>query len=346
MQISLEFIANAIDGELIGSGDLLLTDISFLNEAGPNELAFAINKDDCEELELEDYCKAGAVIVPDYYAGTRINVIKVKNMQLAIAKAIGLFNPKEIVQPAISPQADIHSSASIGEAVYIGPFVSIGANSVVGDRTVIRSGALVGNDVVIGDDTTLSYRVLVLPRVRIGNRVVVQPGTLIGGDGFGYVKDDETWVKIPDAGTVVIEDDVSLGAYNTIERGNIGQTLIRQGVKTGNSVHIGHNSYIGRNTSVGMGAGIASNTFVGDNVFIGPKAGISEKLSIGHGATIGPKAGIITDVENGGSVFGTPGMSRAAWMRSASLIPKLSSMRKEISRLSRRIEELQSRLED
>jgi UDP-3-O-[3-hydroxymyristoyl] glucosamine N-acyltransferase len=346
MQLSLEHIADAIEGELVGSGHLLLTGISFANEANPDEIAFAINKDDFRELEPGGSCTAGAVIVPLRYEGTRTNIIRVDNMQLAIAKAISLFNPKEQIQPKISSRADIHSSASLGEDVYIGPFASIGARSIIGDRVVIQSGVHIEDDVVIGDDTTLSYRVIILPHTQIGKRVVIQPGTLIGGDGFGYAKDGKKLFRIPHIGRVVIEDDVDIGAYNTIERGNLGRTLIRQGAKTGNLVYIAHNVYVGRHTRVGGNAGIAGNTFIGDGVLIGPMAGIAEELSIGNDVVIGPKASIIDDVASGGSAYGTPGMSRSAWLRSASLIPQLSKMRKEIIRMSRQIDELQSQLKD
>ena len=136
----------------------------------------------------------------------------------------------------------------------------------------------------------------------------------------------------------------AIGAYNTIERASLGKTCIRQGAKTGNLVYIAHNVHIGRHTSVGGHAGIAGNTNIGNSVLIGPMAGISDELSIGHEAVIGPKASIIDDVPAGGSAYGTPGMSRTAWLRSASLVPELSAMRKEVARMARRIDELESGL--
>lgn len=345
MQLSLESIADAINGKITGSGDMLLKGISFLDTATPDDLAFATKKSDFEDIENWEYCKAGAVIVPHYYEGQRQNVVRVNDIKLAVAKAVALFYPKEVIQPGISDRADIHPSALLGKALYVGPGVSIGARSVIDDRTVIQSGVHIGEDVVIGKDATLAHKVIILPHTSIGNRVTIQPGTLIGGDGFGYVKDGIKWVKITSAGGVLIEDDVDIGAYNTIERGNLGKTCIQQGVKTGNLVYIAHNVTIGRHTSVGGHAGIAGNTYIGSNVLIGPMAGISDELSIGHDAVIGPKASIIDDVPNGGVAYGTPGMSRTAWLRAASLIPQLSVMRKEIARMSRQIEALQSQLQ-
>ena len=344
MQFSLECIARTVEGKLSGSKGLLLTGISLIDKARPDEITFAGNKSDFHKLESYGFCRAGAAIVPLGYKGTYRNVVRVDNVQLAIAKTIALFNPKEKIRPGISSRSDIHGSASLGKDVSIGPHSSIGARSIVGDRTAIESGVCIGDDVVIGNDTTISHRAVILPHTFIGNRVTVQPGTLIGVDSFGYVKDGIEWVKTPSAGSVVIEDDVCLGAYSTIERANLGKTRICRGVKTGNLVYIGHNVHIGCHTIVQGYAGIAGNTYVGNNVLIGSMAGIADELSIGHEAVIGPKASIVDDVPYGGSAYGTPGMSRTAWLRSASLIPELSTMRKKITRMARRIDELESGL--
>ena len=234
MQFSIKHIADVIGGELVGSEERFLTNVQFLGNARPSELTFAINKNDFRAIETEGFCNAGAIVVPESYNGPREPVIKVNNMQLAVARAIELFNPKSSPQPSISSQADIHPSAQLGEDVYIEPFVRIGARTRIGDRAVIRSGVLIGDDVVIGNDAEFLDRVIIISGTKIGKRVSIQPGTLIGGDGFGYVQDKVELVKIPHIGKVVIEDDVSIGAYNTIERANLGQTILHQGAKTGN----------------------------------------------------------------------------------------------------------------
>jgi len=154
------------------------------------------------------------------------------------------------------------------------------------------------------------------------------------------LEDGEDLYKIPQVGRVVIEDDVEIGVCNTISRGNVGQTLIQQGVKTGNFVHIGHNGIVGKNTRIVTQAGIAGNVTIGDHALIGPQVGIAEERTIGDHALIGPQAGIIADVANGEEAFGSPGMSRRAWLRSASLIPQLSEMRKEMIRMSQQLNEL------
>ena len=159
----------------------------------------------------------GAVIVPADYDGPQMNVIKVRNTQLAFAKAIVLFYPKKSVESKISSHAEIHSSATLGEDVFIDSFASIGARAVIGNRVVIQKGTHIGDDVVIGDDTILSHNVTILPHTHIGKRVVIQSGSVIGCDGFGYVANGGNLHKIPHEGHVIIEDDVEIGACNTIE---------------------------------------------------------------------------------------------------------------------------------
>ncbi|MFT5303451.1 MAG: UDP-3-O-[3-hydroxymyristoyl] glucosamine N-acyltransferase [Mariniblastus sp.] len=339
MQIPLRSIADAIDGILIGAPDKLIMGIALIDDATSDEITLVAEKKTLQSLHR---FPAGAVVVPACYDGTHANVIKAKNPQIAFAKAIALFCPKKPVKPGISSRADVHSSATLGADVFVGPFASIGARSVIGDRVVIQAGTQIDEDVVIGDDTTLAYHVIILSYTQIGKRVVIQSGSVIGGEGFGYLEDGTDLYKIPQVGHVVIKDDVEIGACNTIARANLGRTLIQQGVKTGSLVHIGHNAIVGKNTRIVTQAGIAGNVEIGDHVLIGPQAGIAEERMIGHKAVIGPQAGIIADVANSEHAFGTPGMSRRAWLQSAHLIPQLSEMRKEMVRMAQELEELKT----
>lgn len=341
MQISLGLLAESIDGILVGSADKPIMGIALIDDATADQVTLVSEK---KTLQVLHRFKAGAVVVPVCYDGLHPNVIKVEDTQLAFAKAIAIFNPKKTVEPRISSRADIHSSATLGEDVFVGPFASIGARTVIGDRVVIQAGAHIGEDVVIGNDTTLSYQVIILPYTYVGKRVVIQSGSVIGGEGFCYLEDGADLHKIAQVGRVVIEDDVEIGVCNTISRGNLGRTLIRQGVKTGNLVHIGHNVTVGKNTRIVTQAGIAGNVEIGDHVLVGPQVGIAEERTIGHEAVIGPQAGIIADVADGENVFGTPGMSRRAWLSSASLIPQLSEMRKEMIRMTQQLDELKTQL--
>ncbi|MDG2013218.1 MAG: UDP-3-O-(3-hydroxymyristoyl)glucosamine N-acyltransferase [Pirellulaceae bacterium] len=341
MQIPLGRIADAIHGNLIGSPNKLIMGIALIDEATSDQITLVGER---KTLELLHRFPAGAVVVPTCYDGPHTNVIKADNPQLAFAKTIALFHPKKPVKPKISSLAEIHSSATLGDDVFVGPFASIGARSVIGDRVVIQAGAVVDEDVVIGNDTVLSYHVIILPHTRVGARVAIQSGSVIGCEGFCYLEDGADLHKIPQLGHVVIEDDVEIGACNTISRGNLGRTLIRQGVKTGNLVHIGHNVTVGKNTRIVTQAGIAGNAEIGDHVLVGPQVGIAEERTIGHEAVIGPQAGIIADVADGENVFGTPGMSRRAWLSSASLIPQLSEMRKEMIRMTQQLDELKTQL--
>jgi len=343
MQIPLSRVADAIDGILIGSADKLITGIALIDEATSEQITLVAEKKTLEKL---NQFPAGAVVVPNSYDGPHTNVIKVNNPQLAFAKAIALFHFQKPVDPKNSSRADIHDSATLGEDVFVGSFASIGARAVIGDRVVIQAGAIIDEDVVIGSDTVVDHHVVILPRTCVGNRVVIQTGTVIGCKGFCYLEDGAGLYKTPQLGNVVIEDDVEIGVCNTISRGNLGRTLIRQGVKTGDLVHIGHNVTVGKNTRIFTQAGIAGNAEIGDHVLIGPQAGISEGLTIGHQSTIGPQAGIISDVPNGKDAFGTLGMSRRAWLRSSSLISHLSEMQKEMLRMTQQLDELKAQFRD
>lgn len=344
IQISLGQIAKEVNGTLLGSPELMVAGVSFVNEAEQSQIAFASEKQILQKLEKSDFCKAGAVVVPRHYEGARINVIKVDNPVLAFAKVISLFHPEEFIEPGISPRANIHSSARLGECVFVAPFASIGARTVINDGVVIQPGVFIGDDVVIGNDTKLSNNVTILSHTRIGNRVIIQTGSLIGGDGFGYIEDGANLFKIPHAGDVVIEDDVHIGAYNTIEKANLGRTLIQEGVKTGNFVYIAHNVSVGRCTRIGGQAGVAGNTVIGDHVIIGPQAGIDQELIIGNHAVIGPRAVIIDDMVTGESAYGISGMTRREWLRSAILIPQLYAMQREIKKMARQIDKLKAQM--
>ena len=361
MQLTLEYIAKAIDGILIGAPEKLITGVSLIEDVRPGQITFASGSNDSTWPRMEDLYDVDAIIASMNYDGRCANIIKVENLELAFAKTISLFHPKDVVEPRISPQATIHSSAVLGNDVFVSPSATISARAVIGDRVVIQPGVFIGEDVVIGNDTTLSHNTIILSRTRIGSRVVINQGSLIGGAGFGYVEDGGDLFRIPHVGRVVIEDDVEIGAGNTIERANLGQTLIKQGVKTGNLVDISHNVTIGENTRVGAQAGIAGNTTVGAHVLIGPQVGIADEVCVGDyvrigpqagirrgtliddHAVIGPQAGIIADLDKEEKAYGTPGMSLQAWLRSGKLIPQLHTMRREIDTMAQQIDELKKR---
>lgn len=345
MQISLGEIARTIDGALVGSPDKRITGVALIDDATSEQITFTDIPSTLQLLDEVGVFAAGAVIVPLDYRGSRTNVIKVSNPQLACARVISLFHPALRPAPSVHPNADVHRSAILGRGVHVGPWVTIGERTVVGDRVVILAGACVGSDVVINADSTLGCRVVVATRTRIGERVTIHPGAVIGSDGFGYLLDERANLhRIPHVGCVVIEDDVEIGAGVAIERANLGQTLIQQGAKIGNLVQIGHNVDIGRNTRIIAQAGIGGNTVIGQHVTIGGQAGIEQNLTIGDHAVIGPQAGIIRDVLAGERAFGTPGMPLGAWLRSGVLIPHLWRIHRQIGRLVKRVDALWERL--
>lgn len=223
----------------------------------------------------------------------------------------------------------------LGDEVTVGSYVSIGDNVTIGDRVQIMHGVYIGDGVTIGDDTIIKPNVTIMERTKIGSRVIIHSGTVIGSDGFGFTQDtaEGNNEKIPHAGFVQIDDDVEIGACNTIDRGTFGRTWIQTGVKTDNLVHIAHNVRIGEQSLIVAQVGIAGSTVIGKRVILAGKAGISGHINIGDGAIVGPCAGILSDVKAGNIVSGIPGMPHKLWLKVSAILPKLPEIRKRITAL-------------
>lgn len=203
---------------------------------------------------------------------------------------------------------------------------------------MIHPHVVFGEGVCIGDDVEVFPNVTILKGCVVGNRVIIHPGSVIGSDGFGFVPDGEQHYKIPQLGIVVIDDDVEIGACNTIDRATFGKTWIKQGVKTDNHIHIAHNVVIGENTLIVAQVGIAGSTTIGKNVILAGQAGIGGHLSIGDRVTVGPQAGVTRSVSEGQVVSGTPEMPHRLWLRVSQIIPRLPELKKKVAVLEKRMD--------
>ena len=259
---------------------------------------------------------------------------------MAFAKVIAFFHP------ARNLPAQIHPTAHIGEGVECGHDVGVGACAVIGngvrlgDRTQIHAGAVIADDVIIGDDVTVFPNVTVLERCRIGSRVNIHAGSVIGGDGFGFAPDGEKYHKIPHVGTVHIEDDVEIGANNTIDRATFGETRICRGVKTDNLVHIAHNVTVGENTVIVAQVGISGSVRIGKHAVVAGQAGISGHLKIGDRAVVGPQAGIVKDVAEGERVVGAPGTEPKRYYRILRTMQNLPELKKRLDVLEKTLRKI------
>ena len=342
MEITLRQIADMVGGEVIGDDQVVITGINSLDKAAPGEISFFIDpryKDSVKKT------KASALLVPrrtDLFEGPQLVH---PNPGVAIARGVSAFAPPVPRFPGISEEAAIHESSKIGENVSIYPLVYIGEDAVIGDDVILFPGVFVGDRVRIGKKTILYPNVTVMKDCIIGEEVVVHAGTVIGSDGFGYVRDGATNVKIPQVGVVQIDDQVEIGANNCIDRAALGKTWIKKGVKTDNLVQVAHNVVIGEDTIIVAQTAIGGSVDIGRQVVMGGQVAIRDHLKIGDGAMIGSQSGVAKSISAGEIFSGTPAMPHRTWLRTSILIPRLPEFNKRVRALEKKMAELEKRLE-
>jgi UDP-3-O-[3-hydroxymyristoyl] glucosamine N-acyltransferase len=339
--ITLRQIHDVVGGELIGSLHVSVTNLAGFEEAGPNDLTFVTGD---RILKTGRPTRAGILIAHRRLTEITNSHIVVSNPTLAFAQAArAFFCP-------ISPPRGIDASVVRGHDTKIGPDASIWPGVILGDRVTIGArvtlypGVFIGSDTNIGDDALLYPNVVVREGCIIGARVIIHCGTVIGSDGFGYVQDQGRHYKIPQLGGVTIEDDVELGANVTVDRGTLGQTVIKQGSKVDNLVQIAHNVTIGAHSILVAQVGIAGSTVVGHHVMIGGQAGLADHLVIGDHVMIAARAGVNRSLEPNQIVSGAPVMPHEVWVKAQAVIPRLPELRQAVRTLEERIKQLEASL--
>ena len=332
---SLAFIANAIDGEAIGEKEKRISGVAPFDAADAHQITFAGGS---KFLKRINDTQAVAIIVPKGFQASDKNLIGVNNPPFAFAKVVALYHPMERPASGISNRSIIGDDPQIKAGASIGAFTTIGDRVTIGSGSAIHNGVFIGDDVTLGDDVVIGPNVTILNGCRIGNRVTVHSGTVIGSDGYGFVPDGGRYHKIPQIGIVQIDDDVEIGACNTIDRATFGRTWIRRGVKTDNLVHIAHNVVIGEDSLIVAQVGIAGSTQVGHHAIFAGQAGISGHLTIGNNVTVGPMTGVGKSISDGEVVSsGSPSMPHRTWLRVQRVIPALPDMKKKIAALEKQI---------
>jgi UDP-3-O-[3-hydroxymyristoyl] glucosamine N-acyltransferase len=296
-------IAEQLGGEIVGDGSVKITGIAPAESAKAGDLTFAEKEN---YFAAAEQSQASAILVPDGFESAAKVLIRVKNPRVAIAKALPLFFPSESHQPGIHESAVIHPTAQIDASAHVGPHCVVGAGARLGRRAVLMGGNHIGRDSKIGDDVCLHPNVVIYAKTQIGNRVIIHAGTVIGSDGYGYVFDQGHHRKMLQVGHVIIHDDVEIGANAAIDRGALGATVIGQGTKIDNLVHVAHNVVMGRHCLVMGQVGFAGSTHLGDYVVIASQSGIAGHLRLGNQSTIGAKSGVMRDIPDGGTVLGYP----------------------------------------
>ncbi|HVP37824.1 MAG TPA: UDP-3-O-(3-hydroxymyristoyl)glucosamine N-acyltransferase [Candidatus Saccharimonadales bacterium] len=335
-------IAERIGGVLLGNGDLEITGVAGIREAGASDLTFLANP------RYEQYLRttrAGAVLVaPGAPPGPAI-AVQVANPYLAYVQAIKLICGNGVTPPppGVHPTAVVAPTARLGREVSVGPHAVLEDGVVVGDRSVISALVYVGREARVGADCVLHPHVALHHRCELGDRVILKSGASVGGDGFGYVWDGRDHQKIPHLGKVVIEDDVEIGSHTAIDRGTTGETRIRRGTKLDNLVQVAHNVRVGEQSLVAAQVGISGSTELEDRVTVAGQVGLTGHIRVGEGAFLSARSGVDKNVPQGVCWYGSPARDRARALREQAGLAKLPELLRRIRALEARIRALEGR---
>ena len=337
---TLRDIARAVEGRLIGSPDLTVTGASSLAEAREGDLSY-IEHD--RHLPAAARSKAAAFVVSQELTGLTRPQIVAADAKYAFARIVQQFFTAPYTVRGVAAEVARGQDVQVGADVSIWPFVTLGDRVRIGARVTLYPGVFIGHDSIIGDDSVLYSNVTVREHCSIGRRVIIHNGTVIGSDGFGYVQHDGRHHKIPQIGSVVIEDDVELGANVTVDRATFGQTLIKRGTKVDNLVQIAHNVTIGEHSILVAQVGIAGSTSVGSYVMIGGQAGLADHLEIGDRVIIAARAGVNRSLTGDQVVSGAPAMPHEISIKAQAVIPRLPELRQHVRALEQRVTTLETR---
>lgn len=337
MEKTLREIASIIDGKIIGDPEVVIRGVCGIKEAQKGDLTFVANP---KYISLMDSTRASAIITSRDIKSAPKPIITTENPSLAFAKMVSLMAPNEVVRPhGIHPSAVIGENVKLGKDVAIQPYVVVEDNAQIGDRTVLYAGVYVGHHTEIGRDGLIYPRVTVRERVIIGDKVIIHSGTVIGSDGFGFATVKGVHQKIPQIGTVVIEDDVEIGANVTIDRARFGKTLIGRGTKIDNLVQIAHNVEIGEHAIIVAQSGISGSTSIGKGAILAGQSGIVGHITIGENAIVAAKSGVAKSVPPNTRVFGYPAKPIEKARRIIAYMQKLPALFKRVSDIEKKLKE-------
>lgn len=338
LQKKLNEIADMVGGRVLGNPDVIISGVTNIDDAGTTEITFAVPP----HLEKAGLCKAAAVIIPDSVTEFAKPAILVANPRAAFAKLLELFTPP------VQIERGVHSSAVVGKNVRLGQNVAVMACAVladnveIGDNTVIYPHVYIGFDAKVGCDTLIYPNVTIRENCQIGNQVIIHSGTVIGGDGFGFVNIGGQHRKVPQIGNVVIEDDVEIGSNSAVDRATTGSTIVKKGTKVDNFVHIAHNDVIGENCYLVAFTGLSGSLTVGNNVTFAGQSGSAGHLTIGDNCVFAARAGVISDVPSGSFYGGFPARPHKEWLRAEAGVHKISDLSKKIKDLEKRLAQMEA----
>ncbi len=321
-------IAEALGARLVGDGSIEITGVASIESAGPGDLIFVEEE---KKMGAAMASRAGAVVAGDFEgrSGAGKTTLIAAHPRLAFARAAAILGEAGKSTPGVHASAVVEKSAELSEQVAVAAHAVIGERVKIGQGTTIGAGSCIGEDVVIGAECQIFPNVTIYPRTRLGDRVVVHAGAVLGSDGFGFVRDPASgkYEKFPQVGTLVIGDDVEIGANATIDRGALDATLIGRGTKLDNLVHVGHNVQIGEDVVVAAQTGFSGSSVAEDGVIIGGQVGIADHVRIETGAILGAQCGVPSKkvIRGKGVVFwGTPARPIREYLKELAVLARLA----------------------
>jgi len=328
--------AARVDGS---SGDIEITGAAGLDNAGPGDITFLANPRYTSRINAT---RASAIYLSeDARIDRQIPVLRAQNPYLAYTRALRLFHPESQFSPFIHESAVIDPSANIAKNVWIGAGVVIGPATRIAEGVRIYPNVTIYEDVTVEQDSIIHSGVVVRERSQLGKRVVIHNNVVVGCDGFGYAKDEQKrWLKIPQTGRVIIEDDVEIGAGTTIDRASVGESRIGRGSKIDNLVQIGHSCTVGEDTLLCAQVGLAGSSHIGSRVILAGQAGVAGHLTIGDDVVLTAKSATSHDVPAGKVISGIPAFENKDWLRSTAAFRRLGEMQRRIRELEKKLEEL------
>jgi len=341
MRLTLKEITDLVKGELVGDPDVAITGISGIKEAKEGEITFLANPKYAHLLEIT---KAAAIITSREQFNTPKPLIKTDNPSIAFTKVVSLITSDDTKHPkGIHPAAVISPNAKIAKDVAVGACAVIEDGVEIGQGSIIYGGCYIGCRTKIGKKCLIYSNVSVREQIEISDRVIIHSGTVIGSDGFGFAMVDGVQEKIPQIGTVLIEDDVEIGANVAIDRARFDKTIIGKGTKIDNLVQIAHNVVSGENCIIVAQAGVSGSTTLGKGVILAGQAGIVGHISIGDKAIVAAQAGVTKSIPAGVKVSGYPAKPHETALKVNACLQRLPELYKKIKKLEEKIKKLEEK---
>ncbi len=338
--VLLQQLAELVEGELVGNGEVLIQDMDALETAGVGAISFLAQARDAASLLKSG---ASAVIVPMAVETAPMPIIRVRDPYLAAALVHTYLLETPFQAAGVHAMAHVGAGTVLPDQISIAPLAVIGERVRLGQRVIIESGAVIGDDVRIGDDSRILANVTVRHGCRIGCRVTIHPGAVIGSDGYGYATDSRgCHVKRPQVGIVQIDDDVEIGANACIDRATFGTTWIKSGTKIDNLVQVAHNVLVGENCLLVAQVGISGSTTLGRNVVLGGQVGVSGHIHLEDGVMVSAQGGVISNQSRGAVIGGTPAIPMKKFARVVAAKGRLPEMVTELRRMRKEIAALQN----